>query len=76
MNISKDKLQEMLTLYLNDIQDYGTQEEFILAESVLSPYKQLLTENKQSVIKLVQEMTNNTKNQSIISDFFTYVKEA
>jgi hypothetical protein len=76
MKVSKDKLQEMLTLYLNDIEDYGTQEEFILAESVLLPYKQLLTENKKSNKHLIQEMINNSKHPNVISDFLIYIKES
>jgi hypothetical protein len=76
MKVSKNKLQEMITLYLNDIQDYGTQEEFLLAESVLFPYKQLITENKKSTQELIQEMVSNTKNPEIVSDFLTYIKES
>jgi hypothetical protein len=76
MKVSKNKLQEMITLYLNDIQDYGTQEEFLLAESVLFPYKQLITENKKSTQELIQEMVNNTKNPEIVSDFLTYINES
>jgi hypothetical protein len=80
MKVSKNKLQEIIILYLNDIQDYGTQEEFILAESALSPYKQLLTENKKPVNQLIQEMVNNSKHpdhsSDIIFDFLTYMKES
>jgi hypothetical protein len=78
MKVSKDKLQEMLTLYLNDIEDYGTQEELILAESVLSPYKKLLTENHQSTKNLIHEMLNNPKpnSQVVIKDFLIYLKES
>lgn len=80
MKVSKNKLQEMLTLYLNDIQDYGTQEEFLLAESTLLPYKQLLTENKKPINQLIQEMIDNSKHpdhsSDVIFDFLTYMKES
>jgi hypothetical protein len=74
MKVSKNKLQEILTLYLNDIEDYGTPDELVLAESVLSPYKQLLTENKQSSKQLIHEMLNNS-NKDVIKDFLIYLKE-
>jgi hypothetical protein len=75
MKVSKTKLQETLTLYLNDIEDYGTSDELMLAESVLSPYKQLLTENKQSPKQLIHEMINNSNNKDVIKDFLIYLKE-
>lgn len=75
MNISRNKLQEILKLYLNDVYDYGTEKEFILTESILNPYRQLLTENKTSAKDLITEMSNNKKNQNIISDFFIYFNE-
>ena len=76
MKVSKNKLQEMITLYLSDIEDYGTPDELLLAESVLSPYKQLITENKKSTQELIQEMVSNSKNPEIVSDFLTYIKES
>ena len=38
MNQSRNKLNEIINLYLNDISDYHS-EDFILAESVLKPIK-------------------------------------
>ena len=64
MNISQNKLQEVLTLYLNDIEDYGTPDELVLAESALSPFKKLLTEDKKPTKELIQEVFN--LNQKIV----------
>jgi len=76
MKVSENKLQEMITLYLNDVEDYGTQEEYMIAESTLSPYKKLLTENKKSVNQLIQEIADKSKSNSTLFDFLTYIKES
>ena len=76
MKVSENKLQEMITLYLNDVEDYGTHEEYIIAESALSPYKKLLTENKKSVSQLIQEIADKSQSDSTLFDFLTYVQEA
>jgi hypothetical protein len=76
MKVSKNKLQEMITLYLNDVDDYGTHEEYMIAESALSPYKQLLTENKKPFNQLIQEITDKAKTNSTLFDFLTYIKES
>jgi len=77
MSILKNKLQETLTLYLNDIEDYGTPTELILAESALSPFKQLLTENKKPTKELIQEVHDNAapETKPIIKDFLLYLNQ-
>jgi hypothetical protein len=77
MNISENKLQEVLTLYLNDIEDYGTSDELMLAESALSPFKNLLTESKKPTKQLIQEIFTSSapKNQIIITDFLKYFNQ-
>lgn len=77
MNISQNRLEEALTLYLNDIEDYGTSDELTLAESALSSFKSLLTENKKSSKELIEEVFNNSepKNQNIIKDFLVYLNQ-
>ena len=77
MNISQNKLQEVLTLYFNDIEDYGTADELVLAESALSPFKSLLTEGKKPTKELIEEVFNNSelKNQNIIKDFLVYLNQ-
>jgi hypothetical protein len=77
MNISQNKLQEIMTLYLNDIDDYSTPDELILAESALSPFNQLLTENKKPTKELIQEIFNSSepKNRIVITDFLKYFNQ-
>jgi hypothetical protein len=77
MNISQNKLQEVLTLYLNDIEDYGTPDELVLAESALSPFKQLLTESKKPTKQLIEEIfsTSEPKSQIVITDFLKYFNQ-
>lgn len=77
MNILQNKLEEALTLYLNDIEDYGTADELVLAESALSPFKSLLTEGKKPTKELIEEVFNNSepKNQNIIKDFLVYLNQ-
>jgi hypothetical protein len=77
MNISENKLQEVLTLYLNDIEDYGTSNELVLAESALYPFKNLLTESKKPTQQLIQEIfsSSSSENQIIITDFLKYINQ-
>ena len=77
MSISKNKLQEVLNLYFNDIEDYGTPTELILAEAALSPFKQLLTEDKKPTKQLIQEVHDNSapETKPIIKDFLLYLNQ-
>ena len=77
MNISQNKLQEVLTLYLNDIEDYGTPDELVLAEFALSPIKNLLTESKKPTKQLIEEVfsTSEPKSQIVIADFLKYFNQ-
>jgi hypothetical protein len=77
MSISKNKLQEIITLYLNDIEDYSTPTELILAEAALSPFKNLLTEGKKSTKQLIQEVHDNATSETkpIIKDFLLYLNQ-
>lgn len=77
MSISENKLQEVLTLYLNDIEDYGTSDELVLAESALHPFKKLLTESVKPTQNLIQEIfsTSSSENQIVITDFLKYINQ-
>jgi len=77
MKLSKNNISETIQLYLNDILDYGDTSEYILAESTLSPLKNLILESKSSIKDLLTEVYNKgTKNQqSIIKDFTLYCRE-
>jgi hypothetical protein len=77
MNISQNKLNEYITLYLNDIDDYGDKLELTLAENTLSPIKNLLLESKQDVSSILKEAMSKAdpRGKNIITDFLNYVKE-
>jgi len=74
MNVYLNKLIE---LYLNDISDYDTDNNLLLAESVLKPIKQLLTENKQNEGQIILEAFKNAtpEQKDILEDFMCYIKE-
>jgi hypothetical protein len=48
----------------------------MIAESTLSPYKKLLTENKKPINQLIQEIADKSKSNSTLFDFLTYIQEA
>jgi len=74
MNISRDKLNEYITLYLNDMEDYGDDPEFgILAESTLTPLKNLITETKISQVN-IHEISSIIKNKEVSQDFVSYIQ--
>jgi len=74
MNISRGKLNEYITLYLNDMEDYGDDPEFsILAESTLTPLKILLTETKIKQVNL-HEIASIIKNKEVAEDFVSYLQ--
>lgn len=76
MNISQDKLNEYITLYLNDINDYGDKSELILAENALSPVKNLLLESKQDVSSILKEALSKATplSKEVITDFLNYME--
>lgn len=77
MKISRDKLNELMTLYLNDIKDYYNDESFILlAESSLPKVKTLLLESDKDIYTSLVEINKNTKGKSheVMSDFITYIQ--
>lgn len=78
MKLSKQQLNEYIRLYLNDLDDYGgNQEEYLLAEQTLSMFGNLLTESKRDISSMLNEAMSkadgNTKN--IYEDFLMYVQE-
>ncbi len=69
-------LNNLIDLYLNDIADFDDNN-LLIAESVLKPVKQLLTEGKQDEDKILLEaFRKSTPEQKIIlEDFLLYVRE-
>ena len=76
MNVSQNKLNEYITLYLNDVEDYYG-EDLILAESTLNSLKQLIVESKKDMsIVLKEALINSTPERKvIIEDFMLYIQE-
>lgn len=76
MKFSKDKLTEYMTLYLNDLSDYGDDEEYELAESILNPFMSIIDESEEDIHGLLKEIAKNShKHKQIIMEFLEYVNE-
>ena len=78
MKLSKSQLSEYIGLYLNDLNDYGgDQDHYLLAEQILSEFSNLLTESKQDVRKMLNEaITNSDKNVGeVYEEFLMYIQE-
>tara|TARA_R110000868_G_scaffold279233_2_gene539321 strand:- start:134 stop:370 length:237 start_codon:yes stop_codon:yes gene_type:complete len=76
MKLTNENLNKYINLYLNDVDDYGEETEFLLAESVLSPIKGLLVEAKGdgNLILESQLKESSTYEKEIIEDFMLYVE--
>jgi len=76
MKLTNENLNKYINLYLNDVDDYGEETEFLLAESVLSPIKRLLVEAKGdgNLILESQLKESSTYEKEIIEDFMLYVE--
>jgi len=70
-------LNDLIESYLNDMADYDTDTNLVLAESVLKPVKQLLTEGKKDQEEILLEAYRKAtpKQKDILEDFLLYVKE-
>jgi hypothetical protein len=78
MKLSKPQLNEYIELYLNDLNDYGCdQDNYLLAEQTLSKFSNLLTESKQDVrIMLNEAITKSDKNtREVYEEFLMYIQE-
>lgn len=77
MKISKEQLNEYIKLYLNDVEDYGEDDELIIAETTLSKLQNnLITESEFDVQQMIMEAINKsqTKSRIILNDFLTYIE--
>ena len=77
MNISQTKLNDLITLYLNDLADFGDKEQsYILAESTLNSIKQLIVESKGDTKDILKEEYEKAtpEKQEVLKDFMIYVK--
>ena len=78
IKLSKPQLNEYIELYLNDLNDYGgDQDHYLLAEQTLYEFSNLLTESKQDVRKMLNEtITNSDKNvKETYEEFLIYIQE-
>lgn len=78
MKLSKQQLNEYIKLYLNDLEDYGgDQDNYILTEQTLSKLSNLLTESKQDVKYMLNEVISkaNKNTAEVYEDFLTYIQE-
>ncbi len=75
MKLSENNLQEYIQLYLNDIEDYDSSEQHMLAENVLKPVKNLILESKMDPMTILLEMRNvaNNADKAVIDDFILYL---
>lgn len=78
MKLSKQQLNEYIKLYLNDLEDYGgDQDNYLLAEQTLSKFGNLLTESKQDIRFMLNEaITKSDKNtREVYEEFLIYIQE-
>ena len=75
MKLSESNLHEYIQLYLNDVEDYDSPEQHMLAEGVLKPVKNLILESKVDPMTMLMEMRNvaNNTDKAIIEDFILYL---
>ena len=75
MKLSQNNLHEYIQLYLNDVEDYDSSEQHMLAENVLKPVKNLILESKMDPMTMLLEMRNvaNNADKAVIEDFILYL---
>lgn len=77
MKLSKDKINEWIQLYLNDLEDYGdSSADFIIAEHTLHSFHKLLVESNQDVPTMLREaITKSSKEQrEVYENFLEYLE--
>ena len=75
MKLSQNNLHEYIHLYLNDVEDYDSSEQHMLAENVLKPVKNLILESNIDPMTMLLEMRNvaNNADKAVIEDFILYL---
>lgn len=77
MKISKEQLNEYIKLYLNDVEDYGDDNELIIAETTLSKLQNnLITESEFDLQQVITEAINKSqqKSKTVLTDFLIYIE--
>jgi len=75
MKLSPNNLSEYIQLYLNDVEDYDSTEQHVLAENILNPVKNLILESNTDPMTMLLEMRNvaNNTDKAVIDDFILYL---
>lgn len=75
MKLSPNNLSEYIQLYLNDVEDYDSTEQHMLAENILNPVKNLILESNTDPMTMLLEMRNvaNSTDKAVIDDFILYL---
>jgi len=75
MKLSPNNLSEYIQLYLNDVEDYDSTEQHVLAENILNPVKNLILESNTDPMTMLLEMRNvaNSADKAVIDDFILYL---
>ena len=78
MEFSKKQIEELMSQYLQDNEDYGDDSESGLITEVFNSYKTLLTENTSEKVStsLLQEHANGLEGipKDIFEDFILYLQ--
>jgi len=77
MKVSKNKLNEYIQLYLNDLEDYGdSQADLLIAESTLNTFKSLLVESNQDVPTMLREAITKAEHEQreVFENFLEYLE--
>jgi hypothetical protein len=75
MKLSKNKLTEYIILYLNDVSDYGEDNEHELAESILSSFN-MLDETEETLYETIKSTAKiSTEHKQVITEFLEYINE-
>ena len=78
MKYSKDKLNEFIKLYLNDLDDYGDEtDDTLLAESILGEFQKLTLESEKDAFEVLKETILSSPNEHkiVYKNFLEYLKE-
>jgi hypothetical protein len=76
MKFSKNKINEYMNLYLNDLSDYGDEGEYKITESILNSFKTTLDESENDFSNLLKEITKNSpEHKQTMTGFLEYIKE-
>jgi translation initiation factor 2B subunit (eIF-2B alpha/beta/delta family) len=75
MKLLKDKINEYIDLYLNDLSDYGDDGEHEIAEAILNPFKTTIDESEGDTYNLLKEASKQSpEHKQAIVEFLEYLK--